>query len=192
MTPMTSSTWSGPMPPPVQAPPAIGLRGRHERDSCRGRGRAASPARPRTARARRGRARPGPAGSCRPGAARRRRPHSAAWSTSSSRSKRRHALVAGEAAFFSGRMRASLPRQRRGRAGPPSGCRSARPGRRRPGRCRAAWCPTASPARRASIAPSRAMWYGMITWACLLTRTRSTSMPRAASIVQLGDAAWPG
>ena len=25
MTPMTSSTWSGPMPPPVQAPPATGL-----------------------------------------------------------------------------------------------------------------------------------------------------------------------
>ena len=25
MTPMTSSTWSGPMPPPVHAPPATGL-----------------------------------------------------------------------------------------------------------------------------------------------------------------------
>ena len=25
MTPMTSSTWSGPIPPPVQAPPATGL-----------------------------------------------------------------------------------------------------------------------------------------------------------------------
>src|SRR5205823_8971238 len=25
MTPITSSTWSGPIPPPVQAPPAMGL-----------------------------------------------------------------------------------------------------------------------------------------------------------------------
>ena len=25
MTPMTSSTWSGPIPPPVHAPPATGL-----------------------------------------------------------------------------------------------------------------------------------------------------------------------
>ena len=25
MTPMTSSTWSGPIPPPVQAPPATGF-----------------------------------------------------------------------------------------------------------------------------------------------------------------------
>ena len=31
MTPMTSSTWSGPMPPPVHAPPATGFERGHER-----------------------------------------------------------------------------------------------------------------------------------------------------------------
>ena len=32
--------------------------------------------------------------------------------------------------------------------------------------------PTLSPPSRASLARSRATWYGMITWALRLTRTR--------------------
>ena len=69
-----------------------------------------------------------------------------------------------------------------GRAGPPCAGRGATPGRRTSGRSPAPSCRPSSPSSRASFARSRAMWYGMITCALRLTRTRSTSMPRAASM----------
>ena len=42
--------------------------------------------------------------------------------------------------------------------------------------------PTFAPPRRASLARSRATWYGMITCALRLTRTLDTSMPLAMSM----------
>ena len=42
--------------------------------------------------------------------------------------------------------------------------------------------PTLAPSRRASLATSSATWYGMITCALRLTRTRLTSMPRDVSM----------
>ena len=42
--------------------------------------------------------------------------------------------------------------------------------------------PTFASASLASFPRSSATWYGMITWALRLTRTRETSMPRAASM----------
>ena len=59
---------------------------------------------------------------------------------------------------------------------------SARRGRRRSGRCPRPVVPTLASPSRDSLARSRATWYGMITCALRLTRTRLTSMPRAASM----------
>ncbi len=42
--------------------------------------------------------------------------------------------------------------------------------------------PTLPSPSRVSIARSRATWYGMITWAAVLTRTRLVSIPRAVSM----------
>ena len=42
--------------------------------------------------------------------------------------------------------------------------------------------PTFAPPSRASLPASSATWYGMITCALRLTRTRETSIPRAASM----------
>ncbi len=42
--------------------------------------------------------------------------------------------------------------------------------------------PTLAPPSRVSFAWSRATWYGMITCALRLTRTRSVEMPRAVSM----------
>jgi hypothetical protein len=57
---------------------------------------------------------------------------------------------------------------------------TATPGRRRSARSRARSC---RPWRRRGglVRPSRATWYGMITWALRLTRTRETSIPRGAA-----------
>ena len=146
ITPMTSSTWSGPMPPPVHAPPATGFDERHERVGAvveveqRALGAleqdvVAAP-----------RARPGRATSCRRGAARSRSPQATACSTSASTVEAPRRPSTSSSRFLSGSARAdALAQDARGRAGPPSGARAARRGRRTPARCRA---PSCRPSRR--------------------------------------------
>ena len=148
--------------------------------ACRGRGRAACPAPPRAARARRAPARPGPARSCRRCASRAARPSRAPArrgrrGRSGWRPSPRAAVLVGQDAL-------ELLRSTAGRADPPSARRPARPDRRRRGRSRGRVVPTSAPASRASRAASSATWYGMITWALRLTRTRDGSMPRSASM----------
>ena len=139
--------------------------------SCRGRGRAACPGRPRAGRGRRAGARPGRATWCRRGAAPGARPRRPPARRARRRSKPA-APIASSSRFLSGSARPIRSR---------STSRSHRSSIRSPSRqARSPYAgpmprpvvPTFAPPRRTSLARSRATWYGMITCALRLTRTR--------------------
>ncbi len=116
----------------------------------------------------------------------RRSPHPAALSTSASTSKP-SAPIEPSRRFLSGSSRSSRDRRTdRSRRSP---MRSPTRQARSPyaGPMPRPVVPTLAPSRRASFARSRATWYGMITWALRLTRTRRDVDPARGEHVELAD-----